>query len=83
MKIKAICFITLMAGSVIAIAQTNSTSSTNEPADDWKPATSNQPGKQYPQVNSERRVRARVVAPEAQSVYARYWRREVPSDQGR
>ncbi len=68
MKIKAICFITLMAGSVIAIAQTNSTSSTNEPADDWKPATSNQGGKQYPQVNSERRVRARVIAPEAQSV---------------
>ena len=41
---------------------------TNEPADDWKPATSNQPGKQYPQVNSEGRVRARVVAPQAQSV---------------
>ncbi len=41
---------------------------TNEAADDWKPATSNQPGKQYPQVNSEGRVRARVVAPEAQSV---------------
>ncbi len=41
---------------------------TNEPADDWKPATSNQQGKQYPQVNSEARVRARVVAPQAQSV---------------
>jgi enterochelin esterase family protein len=40
----------------------------NEPADDWKPATSNQQGKQYPQVNSEGRVRARVVAPQAQSV---------------
>ena len=37
-------------------------------ADDYKPATSNQPGKQYPQVNSERCVRARVVAPQAQSV---------------
>ena len=41
---------------------------TNEPADDWKPATSNQPGKQYPQVNSEGRVRARIAAPQAQSV---------------
>jgi len=40
----------------------------DQPADDWKPATSNQPGKQYPQVNSEGRVRARVVAPQAQSV---------------
>jgi enterochelin esterase-like enzyme len=35
---------------------------------DFKPATSNQPGKDYPQVNSEGRVRARVVAPQAQSV---------------
>jgi enterochelin esterase family protein len=44
------------------------TAQTNQPADDWKPATSNQQGKQYPQVNSEGRVRDRVVAPEAQSV---------------
>ncbi len=41
---------------------------TNPPADDWKPATSNQQGKQFPQVNSESRVRARVVAPQAQNV---------------
>jgi enterochelin esterase-like enzyme len=68
MKIKTICFLTLMAGSVVAFAQTNSTFSTNEPADDWKPATSNQQGKQYPQVNSEGRVRARVTASQAQSV---------------
>ena len=39
-----------------------------EPADDWKPSTLNQKGKEYPQVNSERRARFRVVAPEAQSV---------------
>jgi enterochelin esterase-like enzyme len=38
------------------------------PADDWKPASSNQPGKEYPQVNSEGRVRFRIVAPRAQSV---------------
>ncbi len=36
--------------------------------DDFKPASSNQPGKEYPQVNSEGRVRARLVAPDAQSV---------------
>ncbi len=42
---------------------------TNPPAvEDFKPSSLNQPGKQYPQVNSERRVRARVVAPQAQSV---------------
>jgi enterochelin esterase-like enzyme len=51
-----------MVLSQLCVAQTN------EPADDWKPATSNQQGKQYPQVNSERRVRARVFAPQAQSV---------------
>ena len=37
-------------------------------AEDFKPSTINQPGRQYPQVNSERRVRARVVAPDAHSV---------------
>ena len=38
------------------------------PAEDFKPSTLNQQGKQYPEVNSERRVRTRVVAPQAQSV---------------
>jgi enterochelin esterase-like enzyme len=38
------------------------------PMEDFKPCTSNQAGKQYPQVNSERRVRFRMVAPQAQSV---------------
>jgi enterochelin esterase-like enzyme len=46
-----------------AMAQTN-----QPPVEDFKPSSLNQPGKQYPQVNSERRVRARVVAPQAQNV---------------
>jgi hypothetical protein len=37
-------------------------------ANDFKPASSNQPGRQYPQVNSEGRARFRIVAPQAQSV---------------
>ena len=41
---------------------------TNAPVDDWKPASSNQPGREYPKVNSERRVKFRIVAPEATSV---------------
>jgi enterochelin esterase-like enzyme len=41
---------------------------TNEPANDWKPAATNQGGKEYPQVNSEGRVKFRIVAPEAKSV---------------
>jgi hypothetical protein len=38
------------------------------PVDDWKPAPSNQAGKQFPQVNSEGRVKFRINAPRAQSV---------------
>jgi enterochelin esterase-like enzyme len=37
-------------------------------ANDWKPSTLNQPGQQYPQVNSEGHARFRIVAPQAQSV---------------
>jgi hypothetical protein len=44
------------------LAQTNETV-----MEDFKPSSLNQPGRQHPQVNSERRVRARVVAPQAQS----------------
>ena len=36
--------------------------------EDFKPASTNQGGKQYPQVNSERRVRASFTAPEALKV---------------
>lgn len=36
--------------------------------DDFKPASTNQPGKEFPQVNSQGRVRFRIVAPEATSV---------------
>jgi enterochelin esterase-like enzyme len=43
------------------------------PVEDFKPAPSNQAGKQYPQVNSERRVRFRIVAPQAQSVRVPEW----------
>ncbi len=38
------------------------------PVDDWKPASTNQDGKEFPQVNSEGRVKIRIVAPEAKSV---------------
>ena len=41
---------------------------TTEPANDWKPAPTNQGGKEYPQVNSEGRVKFRIIAPKAQSV---------------
>src|ERR1035437_2241232 len=62
MKTKNLAALILVAGNCVALAQTN------QPADDWKPATSNQPGQQYPQVNSEGRVRARIRATQPQSV---------------
>ena len=36
--------------------------------EDFKPSSINQPGKQFPQVNSEGRVRASITAPEALKV---------------
>src|ERR1017187_3879666 len=60
-KLSLLALATMFLGQ-LCVAQTN------EPADDWKPSTSNQQVKQYPQVNSEGRVGARVFAPQAQSV---------------
>lgn len=63
MKTKLIlsAFVSILSGQ-ICIAQTNG------PANDWKPAPSNQAGKEYPQVNSEGRVKFRINATKAQSV---------------
>ena len=47
-----------LAAASLAVAQ----------VDDWKPAPSNMPGREFPQVNSEGRVRARLRAPEAHNV---------------
>lgn len=45
------------------------TAQTNQPvADDFRPSTLNQPGHDYPQVNSQRYARFRIEAPEAESV---------------
>ena len=57
--------LSLLAG-LPAAAQTDPPLS--PPVEDFKPSVLNQPGRQFPQVNSERRVRVRVVAPQAQSV---------------
>jgi enterochelin esterase family protein len=48
----------------ICYAQTSLTSA----VEDFKPSSVNQPGKQYPQVNSEGRVRVSVSAPQALKV---------------
>ena len=66
----------LMAGQ-IALAQNPTPQTAPEqsapPVEDFKPAPSNQGGRQYPQVNSEGRARFRIVAPQAQSVRVPEW----------
>lgn len=48
----------------ICLAQTSQTAA----VEDFKPTSTTQPGRQYPQVNSEGRVRVSISAPQAQSV---------------
>lgn len=55
--------LTATFASVICFAQTSQTV-----VEDFKPSTVNQPGKQYPMVNSEGRVRVQLSAPEAHKV---------------
>ena len=53
----------LAAASAAAMAQT-----TQPVTEDFKPSSLNQPGQQYPQVNSQHYARFRIVAPGAQNV---------------
>jgi enterochelin esterase-like enzyme len=65
MKYKNLFYLTaFLTGGVICSAQVNQTVT----IEDFKPASSNQPGKQYPQVNSEGRVKVSIMAPQAQTV---------------
>jgi len=54
----------MILSSSMCLAQTSQPAEAN----DWKSSTLNQPGQQYPQVNSQRLARFRIVAPQAQSV---------------
>ncbi len=60
-KLVLLAFVSALSGQ-LGVAQTN------ELADDWRPAASNQQGRQYPQVNSQGQARYRIAAPQAQSV---------------
>jgi enterochelin esterase-like enzyme len=65
MKLKHL--IVLFVGAItsqICLAQTNITAV----VEDFKPSSVNQPGKEYPQVNSEGRVRVQILAPQALKV---------------
>jgi len=60
----------LIAILVILITAGICSAQTDKPTilDDFKPSTLNQPGQEYPQVNSQGYARFRIVAPQAQSV---------------
>ncbi|MBE7173026.1 MAG: esterase [Williamsia sp.] len=62
-----------LTSSTIAFAATFfvaacSAQAQNAPLEDFKPSSLNQPGQQYPQVNSQGYARFRIVAPRAQNV---------------
>ncbi|MGC4102401.1 alpha/beta hydrolase [Ferruginibacter sp.] len=65
MKIKSLTFvIAIMVNGILCFSQNN------QPAviEDFKPSSLNQPGQEYPQVNSQGYVRFKIIAPTADSV---------------
>ena len=76
-KLMAPVLLLILSGS-LCLAQTN------QPADanDWKPSTLNQPGKQYPQVTSDGRVRTSISAPQAEKVELDIGAKKYPLTKG-
>jgi len=68
MRAKSVIALTLLAGNLAALAQTNPPAATNQPGSDAKPASSNVPGQQYPQIDSGRHAAFRLRAPNAERV---------------
>ena len=68
-----LAWLPLLVGQ-LALAQQPTPPPTTPPVEDFKPANSNQGGRQYPQVNSEGRARFRIVAPDAQRVSVSFGR---------
>jgi enterochelin esterase-like enzyme len=54
----------LTSSGSLCLAQASQPAEVN----DWKPSTLNQPGREYPQVNSQRYARFKISLPQAQSV---------------
>jgi enterochelin esterase-like enzyme len=79
MKCNLIALASLLAlSSPLCLAQAN------QPADanDWRPSSLNQPGKQYPQVTSDGRVRTSISAPQAQKVELDIGAKKYPLTKG-
>ncbi|TWT78338.1 Endo-1,4-beta-xylanase/feruloyl esterase precursor [Posidoniimonas polymericola] len=59
--------VTLLFAAVVTSGERVSAQA-DQPVDDWEPASTNQPGSDFPKVNSEGRVMFRIKAPLAKSV---------------
>jgi enterochelin esterase-like enzyme len=60
--------ILFILAAVLMISEICFAQSQDKVIEDFKPTAANQPGKEYPQVNSEGRVRVKIKAPEANYV---------------
>ena len=72
--------LTLALANQLSLAQTND--SAKETVSDWKPSALNQSGKKYPMVNSEGRVRVRLLAPQATNVLLDIGGKKYPLTKG-
>lgn len=68
MRLARATMIACLVAATPALAQTTSPAPSAAIADDFKPSSLNQPGQDYPQVNSQGYVRFRVTAPDAKAV---------------
>ncbi|MGA2542562.1 MAG: alpha/beta hydrolase-fold protein [Verrucomicrobiota bacterium] len=68
MRTKSIIALTLMAGNLVALAQTNLPAATNQLGSDAEPASSNVPGQQYPKIDSEHHAEFRLRSSNAERV---------------
>lgn len=57
-----------IAAAIILSSEVSYSQTATAIAEDFKPSTLNQPGEEYPQVNSQGYARFRILAPQAQSV---------------
>src|SRR3982751_6025534 len=67
-KTPALGLACVLTACALTLTARSSPAQTTRPGADSKPASTNAPGQQYPQVDSERHATFRVVAPNAQSV---------------
>jgi enterochelin esterase-like enzyme len=61
-------YLTMLAAAIVTVSTSFSQVTAPAIAEDFRPSSLNQPGEEYPQVNSQGYVRFRIAAPSADSV---------------